>query len=92
MREPETIYGADVALVHHRSGAAHAAACVPGIVQLLAGVRERNGLVLELGCGSGPLTAELIAAGHRVIATDASEAMVVLARERVGGGAEEYAS
>lgn len=89
MHEAEGIYGADVALVHHRSGAAHATMCAPGILQRLAEVRKRNGLVLELGCGSGALTAELIAAGHRVIATDASEAMVTLARERIGGEAED---
>ena len=82
-------YGADVSLVHHRSGAAHAAACAPGIIKRLADIRVRDGLVLELGCGSGPLTAELIAAGHRVIATDASAAMVALARERRDDGAAE---
>ncbi len=52
----------------------------PGIVALLDPVRSRNGLVLELGCGSGLLTRELTAAGHRVIATDASPAMLDLAR------------
>ena len=56
---------------------------------LLADVRAREGLVLELGCGSGALTAELVAAGHRVIATDASEAMVALARDRLGADAED---
>jgi len=88
MGDAEEIFGADVSLVHHRSGGAHAAACAPGILDLLADVRARDGLVLELGCGSGPLTAELVAAGHRVIATDASSAMVELATERIGSGAE----
>jgi precorrin-6B methylase 2 len=32
----------------------------------------RGGLAVELGCGSGLLTRELVGAGHRVIATDAS--------------------
>lgn len=82
-------YGADVSLVHHRSGAWHAAQCAPGILDLLGEVRARDGLVLELGCGSGPLTGELIAAGHRVVATDASPAMVTLAREQVGHRAED---
>jgi SAM-dependent methyltransferase len=44
-------------------------------------VRARDGLVLELGCGSGLLTRELTGAGHRVIATDASPAMLGLARD-----------
>jgi SAM-dependent methyltransferase len=36
--------------------------------------------VVELGCGSGHLTRHLLAAGHRVIASDASPAMLELAR------------
>jgi SAM-dependent methyltransferase len=74
-------YRRDLALVHHRGFGFHARACATGILALLDPVRSRNGLVLELGCGSGLLTAELTAAGHhRVIATDASPAMLDLAR------------
>jgi SAM-dependent methyltransferase len=47
---------------------------------LLAPVRARGGLVLELGRGSGLLTRELTSTGHRVVATDASPAMLELAR------------
>lgn len=75
--------------MHHRGFGAHAAACAPGIVNLLAPVRARHGLVLELGCGTGLLTRELIAAGHRVIATDASPAMLDIARDLVGESAQE---
>ena len=42
-------YRHDLALVHHRGYAFHADACAPGIAALLASVRERDGLVLELG-------------------------------------------
>ena len=81
MAPPEgPYYRRDLALVHHRGFGFYAAACAPGIVALLDPVRSRNGLVLELGCGSGLLTRELTAAGHRVIATDASPAMLDLAR------------
>jgi SAM-dependent methyltransferase len=80
-------YRHDLALVHHRGFGSHAAACAPGILEFLAPVRARRGLVLELGCGSGLLSKELIASGHDVIATDASPAMVELARELVGGDA-----
>jgi SAM-dependent methyltransferase len=76
-------YRADLALVHHRGYGFHADASVPGILELLAPVRARNGLVLELGCGSGLLTRYLVDAGHRVIATDASPAMLDLARSTV---------
>jgi SAM-dependent methyltransferase len=45
--------------------------------------------VVELGCGSGLLTRQLVDAGHRVIATDASPDMLSLAREHVGDAAED---
>jgi len=79
-------YQRDLALVHARGFGQHADRCAPGILDLLAPVR--GGLVLELGCGAGALTRHLLAAGHRVIATDASAAMVSLAREALGSGAD----
>jgi SAM-dependent methyltransferase len=82
-------YRHDLAAVHHRGFARHAAACAPGIVEILAPVRARRGLVLELGCGTGLLTRELIAAGHRVVATDASPAMLDIARDLVGESAQD---
>jgi SAM-dependent methyltransferase len=81
-------YRRDLALVHHLGFGFHADDCAPGILRLLEGIRARDGLVVELGCGSGLLTRHLIDAGHRVIATDASPAMLDLARE-VASGAEE---
>jgi len=45
----------------------------------------RGGLVVELGCGSGLLTRYLVDAGHRVIATDASPAMLEIARDYAPG-------
>jgi SAM-dependent methyltransferase len=74
-------YRPDLARAHHLGYGFHAANCAPGILALLAPVRARGGLVLELGCGSGLLTRHLTDAGHRVIATDASLAMLDLARE-----------
>jgi SAM-dependent methyltransferase len=76
----DSYYRRDLALVHHRGFGFHAQACAPGILALLEPVRSREGIVLELGCGSGLLTRELTAAGHRVIATDASPAMLEMAR------------
>jgi len=78
-------YRPDLALVHHLGFGFHADACAPGILALLEPVRDRGGLVLELGCGSGLLTRHLVDAGHRVIATDASPAMVDLARDYAAG-------
>jgi SAM-dependent methyltransferase len=79
-------YSRDLALVHARGFGQHADRCAPGILELLSPVR--GGLVLELGCGSGALTRHLLAAGHRVIATDASADMLSLARAELGEGTD----
>jgi SAM-dependent methyltransferase len=84
----EPYYRRDLALAHHRGFGFHADACAPGILTLLEPVRARGGLVVELGCGSGLLTRHLVDAGHRVIATDASPAMLELAHELVGDAEE----
>lgn len=77
-------YRGDLARVHHLGFGFHADAVAPGILALLEPVRERGGLVLELGCGSGLLTRHLVDAGHTVVATDASPAMLDLARDHAG--------
>ncbi len=81
-RDDQPYYRDDLALVHHRGFGFHADMCAPGIVALLEPVRDRRGLVVELGCGSGLLTRHLLDAGHRVVATDASPAMLELAASR----------
>jgi SAM-dependent methyltransferase len=73
-------YRADLARIHHEGFGFHADAVAPGILRLLEPVLARDGLVLEIGCGSGLLTRYLVEAGHRVLATDASPAMVDIAR------------
>jgi SAM-dependent methyltransferase len=83
----EPYYRRDLALVHHLGFGFHADLCAPGILALLEPVRDRDGVVLELGCGSGLLTRFLVDAGYRVIATDASPSMLELARD-VAAGAE----
>jgi SAM-dependent methyltransferase len=75
----EPYYRADLALVHHLGFGFHADLVAPGLLALLEPVRARSGLVVELGCGSGLLTRYLVDAGHRVVATDASPAMLALA-------------
>jgi SAM-dependent methyltransferase len=78
-------YDHDLAYVHDQGYGFHAADCAPGVLALLEPVRQRGGLVLEIGCGSGLLTRHLVDAGHRVIATDAAPAMLDLARAAVPG-------
>jgi SAM-dependent methyltransferase len=83
-------YRHDLALVHHLGFGFHADACAPGVLALLEPVRQRGGLIVELGCGSGLLTRHLLDAGPRVIATDASPAMLDLAREHAVGAEDIY--
>jgi SAM-dependent methyltransferase len=79
-------YQRDLAFIHDRGYGLHGDRCAPGILDLLAPVR--GGLVLELGCGSGALTRHLLAAGLRVVATDASPDMLDLARAALGESAD----
>lgn len=84
----DTYFRPDLARVHEEAFGFHADRCVSGVLDLLAPVRDRDGLVLEIGCGTGLLTRHLVGAGHRVIATDASEAMLAIARDTVPDAAE----
>jgi ubiquinone/menaquinone biosynthesis C-methylase UbiE len=54
----------------------------PATIALLGGVAGR--VVLEVGCGAGPLTVWLLDHGATVVAMDASPRMLDLARQRVG--------
>lgn len=49
----------------------------------------RDARILDLGCGSGPVTAALRRAGRRVVALDYSLDMLRLASERVGLGGRD---
>jgi trans-aconitate methyltransferase len=51
-----------------------------GVLDLLA--PQPGERIIDLGCGTGELTAQIAAAGAAVIGLDASEAMIVRARER----------
>lgn len=78
-------YRPDLARIHHEGFGFHAERVAPGVLAILEPVRARGGTVLEIGCGSGLLTRYLVDAGHRVIATDASPAMLDLARTHAPG-------
>jgi SAM-dependent methyltransferase len=85
-------YRDDLAHVHDAGfgGLSRAAAW-----HLLGELRRRRiaeGTVVDLGCGSGLLCAELAAAGFDTVGFDLSESMVELARRRVPDGRFEVAS
>src|SRR5262249_32516301 len=83
---PVHYYGRDLAFIHDQGYRNYAGRCAPGILELLEPVRD--GVVLELGCGSGALTRHLLAAVLGVGATAASADMLALAREARGPEAD----
>lgn len=74
------MYGNDLAYIHHHGFSAFAREAGPGIVALLHDAGIDHGLVVDLGCGSGILAAQLIAAGYEVLGVDHSPDMIELAR------------
>lgn len=58
----------------------------PAMIALAGDVEGRR--VLDAGCGSGPLFADLRARGAQVSGFDASPAMLELARQRLGADAD----
>src|SRR5215211_6630848 len=50
-----------------------------GVVDLLA--PQPGERIVDLGCGTGVLTAQIAAAGARVVGIDSSESMIARARE-----------
>src|SRR5918994_2188580 len=75
-------YGEDLAYIHDVGHAEFALQTAPGILEILAQSGIHEGLVVDLGCGSGLLARELLDAGYGVLGIDISEAMVELARRR----------
>lgn len=54
-----------------------------GVVELLA--PQKGERILDLGCGTGPLTQQIAAAGAEVLGIDASPAMIAQARQNFPG-------
>jgi SAM-dependent methyltransferase len=71
---------------HNASGAANSSYERPATISLLGDVHGRR--VLEVGCGTGPLTQWLVDHGAEVVACDVSTAMLEIARSRIGNSAD----
>jgi SAM-dependent methyltransferase len=76
-------YGEDIAYIHDVGHAEFALRSAPGILEILDRNGIHDGLIVDLGCGSGLWARELVDAGYRVLGIDISEAMIELSRKRV---------
>jgi len=71
-------YREDLAWIHHAGFSEFAESATPGLLALMG---DRQGLVVDIGCGSGVLARRLTGAGFDVLGIDASPAMIDLARQ-----------
>jgi SAM-dependent methyltransferase len=79
-------YREDLAYVHDAGFLGLAESAAPLLVEALRRGGIERGLVVDLCCGSGPLSRRLSDAGYDVLGVDISGAMIDMARERVPDG------
>jgi SAM-dependent methyltransferase len=75
-------YARDLAYVHDIGFGGFAETAAPALVRRFRRAGLRDGLVVDLGCGSGILARALIDAGFEVLGVDVSGAMLEIARCR----------
>ena len=78
-------YRDDLAYIHDVGHADFALRSAPGILEILDDNGVPDGLVVDLGCGSGQWARELLRAGYRVLGIDISDDIVELARQKAPG-------
>jgi SAM-dependent methyltransferase len=75
-------YQDDLAYIHDVGFNFFAQGAAPGLLQIFRRHGINDGLVIDLGCGSGIWAAELVRAGYDVLGVDQSKAMIRLARKK----------
>jgi SAM-dependent methyltransferase len=75
-------YGPDLAYVHDKGYGDFARVAGPGLLRLLSRAGIHEGLVVDLGCGSGIWARTLVDAGFDVLGVDLSPDMLRIARRR----------
>ncbi len=80
MNEP---YRIDLAFIHDEGFTGFARKAARAILQLFRQSGIQEGLIVDLGCGSGVWASILASEGYRVHGVDLSQAMIDLARKRV---------
>jgi SAM-dependent methyltransferase len=76
-------YKEDLAYIHDVGHSDYALKSAPGILKILAQNNIRDGLVVDLGCGSGLSALELTKAHYQILGVDISESLIAIARARV---------
>ncbi|MEX0939597.1 MAG: class I SAM-dependent methyltransferase [Pirellulales bacterium] len=79
-------YDTDLAYIHDVGFGSYALGCSPGILEVLQKAGIVDGLIVDLGCGSGICAEHLTEAGYSVVGVDLSPAMIALARQRAPSG------
>ena len=78
-------YREDLAYIHDVGFDWFARGTAPGVLDILRRGGVTDGLVVDLGCGSGIWARELVRVGYDVLGVDISRAMLEIARKRVPG-------
>lgn len=76
-------YKEDLAYIHDVGFSDYALNSAPGILEILNRHKIAEGLIVDLGCGSGLLAQEFSKAYYRVFGIDISKSLLDLARKRV---------
>ena len=75
-------YEEDLAYIHDSGFGEMARAAPDSVLRFLKQRKIANGLIVDLGCGSGIFAELMTAAGYDVLGIDTSEAMLKIARKR----------
>lgn len=76
-------YCDDLAYIHDVGYRDYALKSAPGILDILAQNNIREGLIIDLGCGSGLSASVFTKAGYGVFGVDISASLIAIARTRV---------
>lgn len=82
MSAQSKFYGEDLAYIHNAGFISFANGCAPGLLGILRAIGINDGLVVDLGCGSGVWCKHLVDAGYSASGVDVSPAMIALARRQ----------
>jgi SAM-dependent methyltransferase len=85
-------YSEDLAYIHDAGFTEFARHAGQGIFGILRANGMHGGRIIDIGCGTGVLAGELVAAGYRVLGIDISPAMLRIARSRARGARFRAAS